>query len=366
MVVPKNTPAPQKDRWQAVHLKQLNPGWTARQIALKIGRSQPFVSKWIRLHQQHGTVTDQLRSGRPPKVTAEAVQHALTAAELQSCKSSAAIASQVHDTTGVKSAARTVRGLLRKHGLQHLRPKVVPILSAIQKHKRIRFAMKALRSELVSWRRVMFTDSCIFRLGPRCKPAGRWCTQATRGSIGKPKHSHGVHVYMGMTCWGVTKLKFVTGTHKSLSKYTNPRTALLYSGVGSQVYNDVLQQHFVPEGNRLFKQAGKWTDNWQLQQDNAPAHKTKENMACIAAQVPGGHFLEWPSSSPDLSPIENLWDWMQQQVELKGPCNTVVELQRRLIDIRKSITPEQLHPYFNGMKRRMQLVLDREGAHIGK
>ena len=57
----------------------------------------------------------------------------------------------------------------------------------------------------------MITDSSVFRMHPMGKPAGSWYTQATRGTVGRPKHSLGVHCYMGMTYWGVTTLKFVTG-----------------------------------------------------------------------------------------------------------------------------------------------------------
>ena len=84
----------------------------------------------------------------------------------------------------------------------------------------------------------------------------------------------------------------------------------------------MFKQHFIPENNRLFQQSGHWTDNWQLQQDNASAHKTKENMDCIRVNVPGGHFLKWPSNSPDLSPIESLWAWMEQQL---GPREGIKE-----------------------------------------
>ena len=132
---------------------------------------------------------------------------------------------------------------------------------------------------------------------------------------------------MGMTYWGVTTLKFVTGTRKLAQKYINPKTKRAFTGVGSKEYNDVLQQHFIPEGTRLFQQAGRRAEQWKLQQHNAPAHKTKENMQCISDNVPGGLFLEWPPVSPDLSPIDNLWAWMQQQLgdreasEIQITCN---------------------------------------------
>ena len=48
---------------------------------------------------------------------------------------------------------------------------------------------------------------------------------------------------MGMTYWGVTSLKFVTGTHKLAQKYINLKTKRAYTGVGSNEFNDCLQQH---------------------------------------------------------------------------------------------------------------------------
>ena len=171
---------------------------------------------------------------------------------------------------------------------------------------------------------------------------------------------------MGMTYWGVTTLKFVTGTHKLAQKYINPKTKRAFTGVGSKEYNDVLQQHLIPEGKRLFQQAGRRADKWKLQQDNAPAHKTKENIQCISDNVPGGLFLEWPPNSPDLSPIENLWAWMEQQLGDREGINNTDDLQCRLMAIRDSITLTQLHDLFDGMNDRMKLVVKLQGSHIGK
>jgi transposase len=358
-----NAPAPHKDRWQAVNLKQHHPEWTLRQIAGKIGRSHAFVRKWNTCFELHGTVADQPRSGRPQKMTTEAAQQAMTATQDLDCKTAGAIAVRVEQQSGVKMSHSTTTRYLRKQGLQHLRPRTVPILTAKHKAARLAFAKAALRS---TFQRALVTDSKIFRLAPMGRPAGRWCTPATRGTVGKPKHSEGVHVYMGMSCRGVTTLRFVTGTHKHIDRYTNPKTQQLYRGVGSKEYNDVLQHHLIPEGNRLFQSAGHWSGNWQLQQDNAPAHKTKENMACIAANVPGGHFLEWPPNSPDLSPIENLWAWMDKKLGDRNKIKDTAELQVKLIAIRDSITTKQLSKYFKGMRNRMERVVELHGAHIGK
>ena len=362
----KNRPASQKDRWQAVHLKELHPELSFRQIGKKIGRSQSFARKWIQLSQLTGSVDDQHRSGRPQKLDTAAVQHVLAAAKQKHCKSAASIAAKLQQQSSILVSVSTVQRVLKREGLKHLRPKIVPMLTAKQKDARVRFATRAKRTDTVCWRNVMITDSSIFRLHPMGRPAGCWCTPATRGTVGLPKHSPGVHCYMGMTCYGVTSLKFVTGTHKMPHKYINPKTQRAYAGVGSQEYTDVLLQHLIPEGNKLFQQAGRRVMKWQLQQDNAPAHKTKTNMLCISQNVPGGHFLDWPPNSPDLSPIENLWAWMEQQLGDREGIGSTEELQARLVAIRNSISLTQLRDLFDGMNNRMQRVIKLQGSHIGK
>ena len=78
----------------------------------------------------------------------------------------------------------------------------------------------------------MITDSSTFRMHPIREPGGSWCTQATRETVGMPKHNLGVHCYMGMTYWGVATLKFATGAHELAQKHINPRTKHTFTGVG--------------------------------------------------------------------------------------------------------------------------------------
>ena len=362
----KNLPAAHKQRWQAVNLTELHPELSYRQIGSKIGKSQTFASKWIRLARLHNSVADQSRSGRPHKLDAKAIQHILAAAKQKHCKCAAAITARVQQKSVLKVIVSTVQRALRREGLKHLRPKVVSMLTAKPRHTRTRFGTAAQRTDTVCWRVTMITDSSIFRMHPMGNPAGSWCTQATRGTVGRPKHGLGVHCYMTMTYWGVTTLKFVSGTLKLAQNYINPKKERAFMGVGSKEYNDVLQQHLIPEGKRLFQQAGRRADKWKLQQDNAPAHKTKENMQCISENVPGGLSLERPPISPDLSPIENLWACLEQQLGDRDGMSNTDDLPCRLMAVRDSITLTQLHDLFDGMDDRKKLVVKLQGSHIGK
>ena len=356
----------QELRLEAVHCKQHNQSWSASKIGRHIGCNRMFVSRWLRRHQQSGDINDKPRSGRPQKAHAAAENYILMAAQLPECTSAADIAAKTQQAMGLKLSPSTVTRLLKRKGLQHLTAKVVPMLTDKQKLARVNFAKAALRRERCSWRRVMITDSKYFRLHAMGKPAGRWCTPATREVVARPKHSISAHVYMGIAYHGATNLKFVTGTHKQVSNYIDPKTKRPYRGLAQQEYTDVLRDHFIPEGNKLFQNAGKWADKWQMQQDNAPAHKTPTNMAYIAAKVPGGHFLAWPPNSPDLSPIENLWSWMDSKLHKLDKSKNIEELKEKLEQVRLSIPPMLLHSMFDGMKARMERVIELKGNYIGK
>lgn len=169
-------------RVHAVTTKAGNPSWSLRRVAKHVGCSHAFVRKWIARDRQFQHVHDLPRSGRPHKADAAAVQQVLQAAKLEECNSSADISAYVREHFGLILSRSTVQRIMSNSVLQFLSAKVVPILSAANKQKRLQFAKKALRREIVSWRRVMFTDSKYFQLFSRGKPAGRWCTPDTRHS----------------------------------------------------------------------------------------------------------------------------------------------------------------------------------------
>ncbi len=240
---------------------------------------------------------------------------------------------------------------------------IVPMLTDNQKLGRVKFAKATLSRELCSWRRVMVTNSKYFRLLAMGRLAARCCTPA---AVAKPKHSIAAHVYMGIPYHGTTSLKFVTDLLKQVSKYINPKTKRPHAGVAQEEHTDVLHEHFIPEGNRLRQHAGKWADNWKMQQDNAPSHKTATNMAFIANNVTAGHFLYWPTNSPDLSPIKYLWGWMDSRLHKLHKCKYVEELKEKLDEVRQSIPSSFLHHLFDGMNTGMKRVNSLNGDCIGK
>jgi len=74
--------------------------------------------------------------------------------------------------------------------------------------------------------------------------------------------------------------------------------------------------------------------------------------------------IPWPSKSPDLNPIEHLWDELDRRVRQRQPQpQTLQALQQALQYDWKRIPQERIHRLIESMSRRVRTVLQVNGGH---
>jgi transposase len=97
------------------------------------------------------------------------------------------------------------------------------------------------------------------------------------------------------------------------------------------------------------------------QDDNDPKHRAKiitkwKNKKNIQS-------LEWPSNSPDLNPIENIWGLLKNKIQ-KINVMTVGEFIKCIQNKWKEIDNEIIINIINSMPSRIQQVIENNGDSI--
>ncbi|GBO32268.1 hypothetical protein AVEN_135357-1 [Araneus ventricosus] len=57
------------------------------------------------------------------------------------------------------------------------------------------------------------------------------------------------------------------------------------------------------------------TGNGIFQQDNAPCDKARIVLEWFEVHTDEFHLMSWPPNSPDLNPMEHIWDAMERQLK---------------------------------------------------
>ena len=73
--------------------------------------------------------------------------------------------------------------------------------------------------------------------------------------------------------------------------------------------------------------------------------------------------LDWPSNSPDLNPIENLWNIVKTNVERRKPKNCK-ELEQFMTEEWDNIPNAVLINLIDSMKHRCELIIENNGDCI--
>ena len=172
-------------------------------------------------------------------------------------------------------------------------------LTPRHKLERLRWARGHLRYTQRQWGKVLFSDESKFYLSRAdCRhrdyrPNGERYTD---------------QCVMPRDRWG-------GGVWGGISEFHKTRLVVFGRNVNANTYiQNVLQPVVVPLMRQHFRSRG------QFKQDNAPAHNAM--LTTNFLQRNNINVMNWPVKSPDISPIENLWDELGSRVYQEAtPCN---------------------------------------------
>ena len=331
-----------EDRGKIVALSE--EGYTQRVIAARVGCTQASVSGILKKMMVYGNVNDAKIPGWKRKTSQKEDRIVVRKSKADRFKTASQIKAEMQIDYDVDISVSTTRRRLREAGLNACRPRKKPRLTARHKKKRLDFAKAHQNWTAEQWAQVVFSDESRFLLH---RSDGRILV---RRMTGEELNEHCVqptvrHGGGGIMVWGCINARGAG----CISKVEGSLTG--------EVYIDVLADGLIPSRDMLGMLG--LPDGWILQQDNATCHTSRVVKQWL--QDEGITSMEWPAQSPDLNPIENLWDYVKSKVQQQNPTN-VKELWNAVKTTWLNFPMNNITNLINSVPRRCKAVIKARGG----
>lgn len=317
-------------------------GYSIRHIASKVGVGKSTISRILQDILPTRLVPS---SGCPLKLSTRSQQTIIT--QITTGKASNAVQATKHINTIISSpvSSETVRRVLRKNSFKAVVKKKKPFLTTRYRKRRLDFALKYKEWTVEDWKRVIWSDETkINRIASDgrqwvWKKAGEGLTE--REVQGTVKFGGGNIMVWGCMGWeGVGRLGEVEGK------------------MNAEQYVDILEHNLLPS----MEESETPLDDLIFQQDNDPKHTSKRAKRWMEDN--NITLLDWPPQSPDLNPIEHLWNHIKRQLcQYPTQAKGVWEIWERVVEVWGKIEPEVCQELIESMPRRIGAVIKAKGGH---
>ena len=276
-----------------------------------------------------GTLSHRQKSGRPKKVTQTASRTLGQFLRRDPTLSLRSLANKL-SKFDINLSYVTIKRHLDELGYKNSLPIGTPMLTETHKANRVEWAKKHLND---NWNKTIFTDETAFQLFRNT--ITQW-HKGPRPIRPLPKNRQKIFAWAGFCSRGKTSLFCFTQI------------------MDANFYVEIVEKH-LPEINSMLG------SRWRFQQDNDPKHTSRVAKGFLNENVPV--IIDWPSNSPDLNPIENLWAIVKKNVEKRMP-KSLDDLKQFLVEEWELIPDSLLINLVNSMKNRCALIIENNGERI--
>ncbi|UYV63887.1 hypothetical protein LAZ67_2005888 [Cordylochernes scorpioides] len=285
-------------------------GWSIRQIAADTHLGASTVHRLWRRWLEQGNVAIYRNVGATRVTSARVDRRILRQAVAAPQATCTAILQHVQDTLDHSISTRTISRRLVANGLHSCRPLRRLPLTPPNRRQRLEWC-RARSTWMTEWHRVVFSDESRFCLSSDSRRVRVW---RRRGERSNPAAivEHPTVRQRGIMVWGA----IAYDSRSPLLRIQGTMTAQRY-------VDDVLRPVTLPYLQGV--------PNALYQQDNARPHTARISQQALQDV----QMLPWPPYSPDLSPIEHVWDIIGRRLHALPQPRSEDELWQ-MFDLRSS------------------------------
>ncbi|KAI4872592.1 hypothetical protein NFI96_002177 [Prochilodus magdalenae] len=330
------------DRGQIVVARRL--GQSISQTAKLVGCSRSAVANTYRKWCVEGQTTSRRRGvGRPRLIDARGQQMLSHLVQADRRPTVAQVTEIFNDGYERNVSQHTVHRTLLRMGLRSRRPSGAAMPA--RRQKRLQWVLEHQGWTLEQWKKVAWSSKSIFHLQD---VDGQVCVLRLPGDVRSPDCTVGQIKDGGesVTLWAM----FCWETLGPIIHVDVGLTCATYLNVVADQVHPFMVMVF-PDGSGIF------------QQNNEPCHTAHVVQERLEEHGKQFSVLSWPPNSPDLNPIEHLWDVLEQQIQAAAsPPRSSQDLKDLLLTAWSQIPQDTFRALVESMPQRVEAVLEAHGG----
>ncbi|UYV83030.1 hypothetical protein LAZ67_22001840 [Cordylochernes scorpioides] len=311
-------------------------GWSIRQIAADTHLGASMVHRLWRRWLEQGNVAIYRNVGATRVTSARVDRRILRQAVAAPQATCTAILQHVQDTLDHSISTRTISRRLVANGLHSCRPLRRLPLTPPNRRQRLEWC-RARSTWMTEWHRVVFSDESRFCLSRDSRRVRVWRRRGERSNPAAIVERPAVR-QRGIMVWGA----IAYDSRSPLLRIQGTMTAQRY-------VDDVLRPVTLPYLQGV--------PNALYQQDNARPHTARISQQALQDV----QMLPWPPYSPDLSPIEHVWDIIGRRLHALPQPRSEDELWQMVEREWRAIPQDAIRTLIDPLPRRVAACIAVRG-----